>query len=170
MTFIILYRRWLFLFTPTFSPVLYCLVWAHCYLKTLQTALIPFITAGDPDLATTAKALRILDACGSDVIELGVPYSDPLADGPVIQVGWYASTDLFVYRVCVLSMYAPAYSSVLVYAVLGLRDTRSGKRHHIWGCHLHGKGGDTWPVLPCSAFHILQPDSEAWCPQLHEYC
>jgi hypothetical protein len=55
-------------------------------LEFSQTAFIPFITAGDPDLATTAKALKILDACGSDVIELGVPYSDPLADGPVIQV------------------------------------------------------------------------------------
>ncbi|CCQ54137.1 tryptophan synthase subunit alpha [Crocosphaera watsonii WH 8501] len=50
-----------------------------------QCALIPFITAGDPDLDTTAKALRVLDASGADIIELGVPYSDPLADGPVIQ-------------------------------------------------------------------------------------
>lgn len=50
-----------------------------------QCALIPFITAGDPDLETTAKALRILDQAGADLIELGVPYSDPLADGPVIQ-------------------------------------------------------------------------------------
>jgi tryptophan synthase alpha chain len=50
-----------------------------------QCALIPFITAGDPDLATTAIALRTLDANGADFIELGVPYSDPLADGPVIQ-------------------------------------------------------------------------------------
>ncbi len=48
-------------------------------------ALIPFITAGDPDLETTAKALRVLDSAGADIIELGVPYSDPLADGPVIQ-------------------------------------------------------------------------------------
>lgn len=48
-------------------------------------ALIPFITAGDPDLETTAEALRVLDAAGADIIELGVPYSDPLADGPVIQ-------------------------------------------------------------------------------------
>uniref|UniRef100_A0ACD6AAA2 Uncharacterized protein n=2 Tax=Avena sativa TaxID=4498 RepID=A0ACD6AAA2_AVESA len=54
-----------------------------------KTAFIPFITAGDPDLATTAKALKILDSCGSDVIELGVPYSDPLADGPVIQAAAY---------------------------------------------------------------------------------
>lgn len=50
-----------------------------------ECALIPFITAGDPDLETTAKALKILDSCGADIIELGVPYSDPLADGPVIQ-------------------------------------------------------------------------------------
>ncbi|MDB9525996.1 tryptophan synthase subunit alpha [Oscillatoria sp. CS-180] len=50
-----------------------------------QCALIPFVTAGDPDLETTATALRSLDKCGADLIELGVPYSDPLADGPVIQ-------------------------------------------------------------------------------------
>ncbi|KAG7018173.1 Tryptophan synthase alpha chain, partial [Cucurbita argyrosperma subsp. argyrosperma] len=48
-------------------------------------ALIPYITAGDPDLSTTAEALKVLSTCGSDIIELGVPYSDPLADGPVIQ-------------------------------------------------------------------------------------
>jgi len=48
-------------------------------------AFIPFIMAGDPDLATTAKALQVLADNGADAIELGVPYSDPLADGPTIQ-------------------------------------------------------------------------------------
>jgi tryptophan synthase alpha chain len=48
-------------------------------------ALIPFITAGDPDLETTAAALKVLDRNGADFIELGIPYSDPLADGPIIQ-------------------------------------------------------------------------------------
>lgn len=50
-----------------------------------ECALIPFITAGDPNLETTAAALEVLDQNGADFIELGVPYSDPLADGPVIQ-------------------------------------------------------------------------------------
>ncbi|XP_020228248.1 tryptophan synthase alpha chain isoform X2 [Cajanus cajan] len=44
-----------------------------------KVAFIPYITAGDPDLSTTAEALKVLDSCGSDIIELGVPYSDPLA-------------------------------------------------------------------------------------------
>ncbi len=50
-----------------------------------QCALIPFLTAGDPDLETTVQALEVLDRSGADIIELGVPYSDPLADGPTIQ-------------------------------------------------------------------------------------
>ncbi|KAJ0982428.1 hypothetical protein J5N97_010683 [Dioscorea zingiberensis] len=50
-----------------------------------KVAFIPYITAGDPDLQTTAKALKLLDNCGADVIELGVPFSEPIADGPVIQ-------------------------------------------------------------------------------------
>lgn len=46
---------------------------------------IPFITAGDPDLDTTAELLVELSEAGATVIELGVPFSDPMADGPVIQ-------------------------------------------------------------------------------------
>ncbi|KAE8684581.1 Tryptophan synthase alpha chain [Hibiscus syriacus] len=47
---------------------------------------------GDPDLSTTAEALKVFDSCGSDIIELGVPYSDPLADGPGDSGGSYAIT------------------------------------------------------------------------------
>jgi tryptophan synthase alpha chain len=50
-----------------------------------ETGLIPFLTAGDPDLGTTEELLRTLAAAGADIIELGVPFSDPMADGPVIQ-------------------------------------------------------------------------------------
>ena len=50
-----------------------------------RTALIPFITAGDPDPALAVPIMHALVAGGADVIELGVPFSDPMADGPVIQ-------------------------------------------------------------------------------------
>lgn len=55
-------------------------------LKRLRRAgFIPFITAGDPDLATTERLLIELANSGADIIELGVPFSDPVADGQVIQ-------------------------------------------------------------------------------------
>ena len=50
-----------------------------------ETALIPFLTAGDPDMATTAELIRTLAENGADLIELGMPFSDPMADGPTIQ-------------------------------------------------------------------------------------
>ena len=48
-------------------------------------AFIPFITCGDPDAATTAAAVRAMAEAGADLIELGIPFSDPTAEGPVIQ-------------------------------------------------------------------------------------
>lgn len=48
-------------------------------------AFIPFITCGDPDLETTAKVVRAMAESGADLIELGIPFSDPTAEGPVIQ-------------------------------------------------------------------------------------
>ena len=47
--------------------------------------LVTYVTAGDPDLPRTERILRALDRAGADVLEIGVPFSDPLADGPVIQ-------------------------------------------------------------------------------------
>jgi tryptophan synthase alpha chain len=55
-------------------------------LRELRTpGLVTYVTAGDPDIRRTAGILRALDRAGADVLEIGVPFSDPLADGPVIQ-------------------------------------------------------------------------------------
>jgi len=53
--------------------------------KSRRKALIPFVTAGDPEPGMTVPLMHALVAAGADVIELGVPFSDPMADGPVIQ-------------------------------------------------------------------------------------
>lgn len=50
-----------------------------------RTGLITYVTAGDPDLARSADILCALDRAGADVLEVGIPFSEPLADGPVIQ-------------------------------------------------------------------------------------
>jgi tryptophan synthase alpha chain len=50
-----------------------------------RTGLVTYVTAGDPDLARSADILRALDRAGADVLEVGVPFSEPVADGPVIQ-------------------------------------------------------------------------------------
>jgi len=54
--------------------------------KMKSKALVTFITAGDPDLATTVEMVHLLEEAGADIIELGMPFSDPIADGPTIQL------------------------------------------------------------------------------------
>lgn len=54
--------------------------------KSGEKALVTFITAGDPDIATTEEMILEMERAGADIIELGVPFSDPMADGPTIQL------------------------------------------------------------------------------------
>ena len=54
--------------------------------KVGRSAFIPFISAGDPDMEISLAILEALPACGADIIELGMPFSDPMADGPAVQM------------------------------------------------------------------------------------
>ena len=56
-------------------------------------ALMPFLTAGDPNIETTAAILREIGGAGANLCEVGVPYSDPIADGPVIQASYQRALD-----------------------------------------------------------------------------
>jgi tryptophan synthase alpha chain len=58
-----------------------------------RKAFLPFLTAGDPDIATTASLLPQVAAAGADMIEVGFPFSDPIADGPVIQASYTRALD-----------------------------------------------------------------------------
>ncbi len=61
--------------------------------KNNRKALMPFVTAGDPDIGTTADVIRAAQNAGADLCEIGVPYSDPIADGPVIQASYQRALD-----------------------------------------------------------------------------
>lgn len=72
--------------------------------KSTDCALIPFITAGYPNLSSTIEALYVLDNKGADIIELGIPYSDALADGPIIQESSRIALEQGVYVDQILNM------------------------------------------------------------------
>ena len=58
-----------------------------------RRALMPFVTAGDPDLATTALLITELVNRGAHLVEVGIPYSDPIADGPVIAASYHRALE-----------------------------------------------------------------------------
>src|SRR5436190_4026505 len=58
-----------------------------------RKAFMPFLTAGDPDIATTTALLPRVAAAGADLIEVGFPFSDPIADGPVVQASYTRALD-----------------------------------------------------------------------------
>lgn len=80
---------------------------ADCFANARQAGrkvLVPFITAGDPDPAWTVSIMHALVEAGADLIELGVPFSDPMADGPVIQLASERAIDKQVSLQSVLQM------------------------------------------------------------------
>lgn len=69
-----------------------------------KKAFLPFVTAGDPSLEITAKLILALQESGSAMVEVGIPYSDPIADGPVIQESYTRALDAGVKLVDIMQM------------------------------------------------------------------
>ncbi|MCX5716156.1 MAG: tryptophan synthase subunit alpha [Candidatus Omnitrophica bacterium] len=117
-----------------------------------QKTFIAYITAGDPTLAVTKKLVPVLEKAGVDIIELGIPFSDPLADGPTIQAASQRALKAGVNLAKIFS------------AVKGLRKTTQvpiafmtyynpvlqyGPARFISDCNRYGVDGVIIPDLPC---------------------
>ena len=86
---------------------------------------MPFLAAGDPDVSTTVELIRLLAACGVDLIEVGFPYSDPIADGPVIQEAYTRALgkkirlpDIFAGLEALHSEKVPPLLAMVAYAIV----------------------------------------------------
>jgi tryptophan synthase alpha chain len=116
-----------------------------------RKAFMPFVTAGDPDLDFTAKMLQELVRRGSHLCELGIPYSDPIADGPVIQASYTRALakgihldDIF--RMCdeVMPTLAAPVVTMVSYAIV----YRRGPARYVREAHAAGIAGAIVPDLP----------------------
>ncbi len=126
-----------------------------------QKALIPFITAGDPDLEFTAAAIRSLAEAGATLIEVGLPYSDPIADGPVIQASYTRALSRGVRISQIIEMLRQVRSQVEVplvvmtsYAIID----RQGTGRFLDQLRDAGVGGAIVPDLPADESQDLYQD------------
>lgn len=112
---------------------------------------MPFVTAGDPDLDFTADVLHELAARGSHLIEIGVPYSDPIADGPVIQASYTRALKHHVKLADILAMIgqaAPTITTPLVTMVSYAIVLRHGLAKYVDEVKSAGAAGLIVPDLP----------------------
>jgi tryptophan synthase alpha chain len=116
-----------------------------------KKAFMPFITAGDPDLEFTAAVLRELAARGSHLCELGIPYSDPIADGPVIQASYTRALERKVKLAQILEMLggvAPKIPAPVVTMVSYAIILRHGLAKYVADAQKAGAAGAIVPDLP----------------------
>lgn len=116
-----------------------------------RKALMPFITAGDPDLKFTADLLREIVARGGSLCELGIPYSDPIADGPVIQASYTRALDKKLKLADILAMLTkvtPKLPAPVVTMVSYAIIYRHGVERYIRDAQAAGAAGAIVPDLP----------------------
>ena len=116
-----------------------------------RKAFMPFVTAGDPDLPFTSAVLREMVARGSSMCELGIPYSDPIADGPVIQASYTRALDGGVHMADIFKMVgetAPELAAPIVtmgsYSIV----YRIGLEKYVAQAKAAGVAGAIVPDLP----------------------
>ncbi len=116
-----------------------------------QKAFMPFVTAGDPDLEFTAAVLKELAARGSHLCELGIPYSDPIADGPVIQESYTRALNHKIKLAQILKMLSevtPSVTAPVVTMVSYAIVLRHGLAKYVEDAKRAGAAGAIVPDLP----------------------
>ena len=118
-----------------------------------RAAFVPFVPAGDPDLAFTRDLLVGLPAAGADLIEVGVPFSDPIADGPVIQASYTRALAAGfklrgLYETTAAVTAVPGYATPLVAMASYSLVWKRGPAQFIADCLAHGLTGAVVPDLP----------------------
>jgi tryptophan synthase alpha chain len=116
-----------------------------------RKAFMPFITAGDPDLDFTAAVIRELAARGANLCELGIPYSDPIADGPVIQASYTRALDKKIKLAGILKTLeklTPGLTAPIVTMVSYAIIYRHGLEKYVTDAKASGVAGAIVPDLP----------------------
>jgi len=116
-----------------------------------RKAMMPFVTAGDPDLEFTAAVLRRLDGQGCHLFEVGIPYSDPVADGPVIQASYTRALEKKVKLADIFQMLTrltPALAAPVVSMVSYAIVYRQGLAEYVGRAKAAGVAGVIVPDLP----------------------
>lgn len=129
-----------------------------------RKALMPFLTAGDPDLGFTAEVIRELAARGAHLCEVGIPYSDPIADGPVIQASYQRALEKKVKLAEILKTIAdvaPAIKMPLLTMVSFAIVYRHGTAKYVADAKAAGVAGLIVPDLPVEEANALAKECQA---------
>src|SRR5262245_51904661 len=127
-----------------------------------QIALMPFVPAGYPDLATTASVLPALEQAGASIIEVGIPFSDPIADGPVIQAAFTDALKNKLYLNDIFKTIGQARASVSIPLVAMVSYSivfRYGLPRFLTNAKMAGFDGLILPDLP-------PPEAQSVCDQI----